>query len=215
MLIAGAVVVPVSAAAAHPEIPAPAPATLAPVTAATLEATYAANRANAAEASRMAGAHGDHARAAADRSMAAPSRDFLTFDGRGRGRAVEVFGDLATADRVAVLVPGSDTTLDTYGRFRAGALALHQRTGPRTAVIAWLGYETPRTISTIALTATRAKEAAPNCGALSANFATSTSSPRIVDSTPPRTPPRTSPCSATRTARWSAPAPPVTWTSTT
>ncbi|GDY64595.1 hypothetical protein SAV14893_039880 [Streptomyces avermitilis] len=164
MLIAGAVVVPVSAAAAHPEIPAPAPATLAPVTAATLEATYAANRANAAEASRMAGAHGDHARAAADRSMAAPSRDFLTFDGRGRGRAVEVFGDLATADRVAVLVPGSDTTLDTYGRFRAGALALHQRTGPRTAVIAWLGYETPRTISTIALTATRAKEAAPNCG---------------------------------------------------
>ncbi|WP_169788648.1 alpha/beta hydrolase [Streptomyces avermitilis] len=161
VLIAGAVVVPVSAAAAHPEIPAPAPATLAPVTAATLEATYAANRANAAEASRMAGAHGDHARAAADRSMAAPSRDFLTFDGRGRGRAVEVFGDLATADRVAVLVPGSDTTLDTYGRFRAGALALHQRTGPRTAVIAWLGYETPRTISTIALTATRAKEAAP------------------------------------------------------
>ncbi|MGW7045267.1 alpha/beta hydrolase [Streptomyces avermitilis] len=161
VLIAGAVVVPVSAAAAHPEIPAPAPAALAPVTAATLEATYAANRANAAEASRMAGAHGDHARAAADRSMAAPSRDFLTFDGRGRGRAVEVFGDLATADRIAVLVPGSDTTLDTYGRFRAGALALHKRTGPRTAVIAWLGYETPRTISTTALTATRAKEAAP------------------------------------------------------
>ncbi|MEU9467718.1 alpha/beta hydrolase [Streptomyces avermitilis] len=161
VLIVGAVVVPVSAAAAHPEIPAPAPAALAPVTAATLEATYAANRANAAEASRMAGAHGDHARAAADRSMAAPSRDFLTFDGRGRGRAVEVFGDLATADRIAVLVPGSDTTLDTYGRFRAGALALHKRTGPRTAVIAWLGYETPRTISTTALTATRAKEAAP------------------------------------------------------
>ncbi|WP_435835480.1 alpha/beta hydrolase [Streptomyces avermitilis] len=161
VLIAGAVVVPVSAAAAHPEIPAPAPAALAPVTAATLEATYAANRANAAEASRMAGTHGDHARAAADRSMAAPSRDFLTFDGRGRGRAVEVFGDLATADRIAVLVPGSDTTLDTYGRFRAGALALHRRTGPRTAVIAWLGYETPRTISTTALTATRAKEAAP------------------------------------------------------
>ena len=52
-LITGAVVLPLSAAT-HAEIPAPAPATLAPLTATTLDEAYSANRANAAEASRMA-----------------------------------------------------------------------------------------------------------------------------------------------------------------
>ena len=160
-LITGAVVVPVSAAAANPEIPAPAPARTGPVTATTLAGAYEANRANATEASRMAAAHGDRSRAAAVRAMADPSRHFLAFDARGSGRAVEVFGNLAKADHVAVLVPGSDTSLDTYDRFRAGALALHERLGPRAAVLAWLGYDTPGTISPEVLTAALAKEAAP------------------------------------------------------
>jgi hypothetical protein len=160
-LVTGAVVVPVSAAATHPEIPAPAPARIGVVSATTLDSAYAANRANAAEASRMAADHGDRSRAAAVRSMADPSRHFLSFDARGSGRAVEVFGDLAKADRVAVLVPGSDTSLDTYGRFRAGAAALHERLGARAAVVAWLGYETPGTISPEVLTTGRAKDAAP------------------------------------------------------
>lgn len=160
VMVVAAVVVPVSGAA-RPEIPAPAPAVLAPPTASNLDQVYAANRADAAEAARMARAHGDRTRAAADRAMASPSRHFLAFDGRGTGRAVEVIGDLAHADRVAVLVPGSDTTLETYGRFRAGALALHDRLGPRGAVVAWLGYETPGTVSTTVLTATRAEDAAP------------------------------------------------------
>ncbi|MEV6168129.1 alpha/beta hydrolase [Streptomyces sp. NPDC051954] len=165
-LIAGAVVFPLSAAA-QPEIPAPPPAALAPVTAATLDEAYAANRANAAEASRMAAAHGDTRRAAADDSFAAPSRQLLTFDGRGEGEAVEVFGDLATADHIAVLVPGSDTSLDTYDRFRATALALRDqlaRASPKgtgTAVVAWLGYETPGTISATVTTTGRAEQAAP------------------------------------------------------
>ncbi|GAB2328342.1 hypothetical protein STREPTOSP366_35210 [Streptomyces variabilis] len=47
----------------------------------------------------------------------------LYFDGRGAGLVTEVLGDLAHADRVAVLVPGSDTGIDTYDRFRATALA--------------------------------------------------------------------------------------------
>ncbi|MES5819523.1 alpha/beta hydrolase [Streptomyces sp. RG80] len=163
-LITGAVVLPLSAAA-HPEIPAPAPAALPPLTATTLDEAYAANRANAAEASRMAAAHGDHERAAADRAMAAPARHFLHFDGRGTGRATEVFGDLAHADHIAVLVPGSDTSLDTYGRFQRAASALHQqlaRVNSRTAVIAWLGYETPATISTTVTTTGRADQAAPH-----------------------------------------------------
>ncbi|MEU6354401.1 alpha/beta hydrolase [Streptomyces sp. NPDC047072] len=161
-----AVAVPLSAAA-RPEIPAPAPARLAPLTAATLSTAYAANRANAAEAARMAEAHGDTHRAAADRELSTPAHHFLTFDGRGPGLATEVFGDLTHADHVAVLVPGSDTTLDTYDRFRATATALQDRltrtapTGTRTAVIAWLGYRTPNTISTTVLTTDRADEAAP------------------------------------------------------
>ncbi|WP_328425359.1 alpha/beta hydrolase [Streptomyces sp. NBC_00443] len=165
-LITGAVVVPLSGAA-RPEIPAPEPAALAPVTAATLDEAYAANRANAAEASRMAAANGNRQRAAADRAMADPSRHFLTFDGRGPGLATEVFGDLAHADRIAVLVPGSDTSIDTYGRFRNAARALHERLtreapqGTRTAVVAWLGYETPGTISATVATAGRAEDAAP------------------------------------------------------
>lgn len=175
LVVAVAVVAPLSAFA-RPRIPAPAPAVLAPVTAATLDETYAANRANAMEAARMAAANGDRKRAEADRSMASASRRFLSFDGRGTGQAVEVYGDLAHADRVAVLVPGSDTTLDTYDRFRAGATALMTDTArmarttrkersAHTAVIAWLGYETPRTISTTVLTTGRAESAAPRLAA--------------------------------------------------
>jgi hypothetical protein len=169
-LITGAVVAPVSGAA-RPEIPAPAPASLPRMTAATLDEAYAANRANAAEASRMAAAHGDRERAATDRAMADPSRRFLSFDGRGAGQTTEVFGDLAHADRVAVLVPGSDTSIDTYDRFRTAAQALHERltrrapAGTGTAVIAWLGYETPGTVSTTVVTADRANEAAPRLSA--------------------------------------------------
>jgi len=157
----GAVVVPVATAAARPEIPAPAPARVDTVTATNLDRAYAANRANAAQASRMAADHGDRGRASAVRAMADPSRHYLSFDARGSGRAVEVFGELAEADRVAVLVPGSDTTLDTYERFREGAVALRQRLGARAAVVAWLGYETPGTISPEVLTMGRAEESAP------------------------------------------------------
>ncbi|WP_238431784.1 alpha/beta hydrolase [Streptomyces cavernae] len=163
-VVAAAVALPVSAAA-RPRVPAPPPAQLGTVSAATLDTAYAANRANITEAARMAEAHGDHRRASAERTMAVPTRHFLTFDGRGPGRAAEVFGDLAHATRVAVLVPGSDTTLDTYERFRAGAFALHKRlegtSTARTAVVAWLGYETPGTVSPAVLTTGRADEAAP------------------------------------------------------
>jgi hypothetical protein len=116
----------------------------------------------------MAAAHGYAHRAAVDRSLASPSRHLLAFDGRGPGRVTEVIGDLAHADRVAVLVPGSDTSLDTYGRFRADALALSREltrrapAGTHPAVVAWLGYETPDTVSTTVLTTRRAEQAAPH-----------------------------------------------------
>src|SRR5204863_4790369 len=82
---------------------------------------------------------------------------FLDFNPRGRGLAVEVFGDLARAARVAILVPGSDTSLTTFGSRGtaspaggARALAAQARRldpGAHLAVIAWLGYATPSTIS--------------------------------------------------------------------
>ncbi|MGC0330566.1 hypothetical protein RKD23_003556 [Streptomyces sp. SAI-170] len=162
-LVMAALVLPLSAAA-QPHIPAPSPARTGPVTAATLEKVYAAHRANAAQASRMAEEHGDRHRAGVERALAAPSRSLLSFDGRGEGQVVEVLGDLARADHVAVLVPGSDTSLDTYGRFRAGALALHGRLTAEartsTAVVAWLGYDTPGTVSAAVLTTGRADEGA-------------------------------------------------------
>jgi alpha-beta hydrolase superfamily lysophospholipase len=85
-------------------------------------------------------------------------RQFLAFDTRGNGRVVEVFGDLAAADRIAVLVPGVSTTADNFNtglddvRDRAPAVqarALYDATraaapGQHVAVIAWLGYDAPQ-----------------------------------------------------------------------
>ncbi|WP_369390859.1 alpha/beta hydrolase [Streptomyces sp. CG1] len=165
--LTAAIAAPLSGAA-RPQIPAPTPAPLPPLTATTLHTTYEANRANAARAARMAATHGDPHRAAADQSLAAPSRNLLTFDGRGTGQATEVLGDLAHADHIAALVPGSDTSLDTYARFHKAATALYTDLthraphGTTVAVISWLGYEPPATVSTTVTTTTRADEAAPH-----------------------------------------------------
>ncbi len=78
---------------------------------------------------------------------------FLLFDPRGTGRVAQVFGDLSSAQRIAVLVPGVDSRLVNFEtglggrRYRAPAVqaaALYRAVSPgRTAVIAWLGYRTP------------------------------------------------------------------------
>ncbi|MFD8208888.1 alpha/beta hydrolase [Streptomyces sp. NPDC059695] len=167
-LVTAAVAVPVAGAARPVDVPAPAPAPAVPLAAATpaeLAARYAAGRQAVRAAERSAEEYGAHRRAAALRAMAADGRQFLAFDGRDGGRGAEVVGDLARADRIAVLVPGADTDLDRYGRFRAGAVALHHELrsalGARAAVVAWLGYRTPATGSTASLTPGRAERAAP------------------------------------------------------
>lgn len=84
---------------------APAGAAPVPVPAATagnsdrtpLAARYAANR-------RAMLAYG-----APYADWATPDRQFLFFDPRGDGLLAEVFGDLSTADRIAVVIPGVDT----------------------------------------------------------------------------------------------------------
>ncbi|QHC24221.1 alpha/beta hydrolase [Streptomyces sp. GS7] len=168
VLVTASVAVPVSGAARPAAVPAPAPTAAAPLrdaTPAALAERYATARHDIEAAERTATAHGDHMRAAALRAMAGRARHFLSFDGRDGGRSAEVYGDLSRARRIAVLVPGSDTGFETYGRFRAGALALQRQLGREaatpTAVVAWLGYATPATVSPEAITTGRADQAAP------------------------------------------------------
>ncbi len=80
-------------------------------------------------------------------------------------RIVRVYGDLRTAEHVAVIVPGSDTTAATFDGGRAkrystpggGARAVLAEAreldpGARLAVVAWLGYDSPALLSLGAVT---------------------------------------------------------------
>ncbi|MFF2009625.1 alpha/beta hydrolase [Streptomyces sp. NPDC058195] len=168
VLVAASVAVPVSGAARPETVPAPAPSAAAPLRSAdpaALAGRYAASRADIGAAERAARGHGDHVRAASLHTMGTSARRFLTFDGRDGGRSAEVFGDLARAERIAVLVPGAGIDLDHYWRLRNGSRALLRELGGRSAVVAWLGYRTPRTVSSDALTPARAAEAAPGLDA--------------------------------------------------
>ncbi|MEU7857949.1 alpha/beta hydrolase [Nonomuraea sp. NPDC049141] len=93
----------------------------------------------------------------------------LALPSQHSGRLVKVYGDLATADRVAIVVPGADTTVATFeastkrpgGAARALlAEAAKVSHGERLAVIAWLGYDAPPTWSLGAITDTAAVEGA-------------------------------------------------------
>ncbi|WKV70281.1 alpha/beta hydrolase family protein [Streptomyces sp. PCS3-D2] len=104
------------------------------------------------EANRIAAAATGDARYA---SLAAPDRQILAFDPRGRGQVAEVFGDLEHAAHVSVIVPGNDNDAASYDARRAPhtgpaamARALRAATegaapGGSVAVVAWTGYTTP------------------------------------------------------------------------
>ncbi|KDN76619.1 hypothetical protein DF19_15375 [Streptomyces olindensis] len=105
-------------------------------------------------------------------------RHILAFDPEGSGRVAEVFGDLGTADRVSVVVPGVDTDLLTFQRTHrkysapagmAEALyAAERQASPstRTAVIAWADYTAPSGLGIDSATAMRAEEGAMRLNAL-------------------------------------------------
>lgn len=143
-----------TAAAAFPSGPPPSgpPPSLPALTGPELSARYAA------DARAVTGAGSAYA--------AFRNRQVLFLDPRGPGRAAVVTGNLATARRVAIIVPGSDTTLATFfsrGAASPGggaaALAGEARAlapGRDLAVIAWLGYAAPPTLSTAVLTSTDA-----------------------------------------------------------
>jgi Alpha/beta hydrolase len=165
-IVATSVAVPVSGSAKSSSVLAPAPAavSVAPLRSATpaaLASRYARSRAEIRAAYLVAADRGDQVRARTLRTLAGPAYQFVSFDGRDGGRTVEVLGDLARAERIAVLVPGADTSLDTYRRFRARAVALQRELGEGSAVIAWLGYRTPGSTSLELLTTGAADRAAP------------------------------------------------------
>ena len=107
-------------------------------------------------------------------SWARSGRRFLAFDPGGDGTAVEVVGDLENAGRIAVLVPGVDTTLRNFDRGLGGvarrAPAVQARAvlarlraedpGARVAVVAWLGYDPPEGLSLEAARDLRARAGA-------------------------------------------------------
>ncbi|GAA2414106.1 alpha/beta hydrolase family protein [Actinomadura vinacea] len=150
-----------------------APAAVPSLSSATLDVRYVAERRLIEGALRTAREVGDRDRARALGGFLRPGRRFLFFDPRGRGRAIEVVGDLAAARRIALIVPGADTTLSAFDR-RAGkpwstpgggARALYDqarndqatKAGGGLAVVAWLGYTAPRTFSSDVLTDERAE----------------------------------------------------------
>ncbi|TDC55513.1 hypothetical protein E1281_12030 [Actinomadura sp. KC345] len=156
-------------AAAHAEVYA-APRTTPELSAATLDARYQATRGDIARALATAERVHDGDRTRVLPSFLAEGRRFLSFDPRGDGRAVEVIGDLERADRIAVVVPGADNTLTNYDdpKFVGGdTRALYRQAranspGERIAVIAWLGYDSPSTLSPGVLSAGDADDGARN-----------------------------------------------------
>ncbi|MFJ8884178.1 alpha/beta hydrolase [Streptomyces sp. NPDC102402] len=111
-------------------------------------------------------------------SLAAPGRQIIAFDPRGRGQAAEVFGDLRTARHVSVVVPGSDIDAgtfdrrgDVYGTPAGMARSLYAETGAGSAVIAWAGYTTPVGLGLDAATGALAEAGAKRLARFTAGLA--------------------------------------------
>ncbi|MFC9846374.1 alpha/beta hydrolase [Streptomyces sp. NPDC060223] len=105
-------------------------------------------------------------------------RKILAFDPMGAGRIAEVVGDLDTAERVSVVVPGVDTNLLTFQRtakkytapvgMAQSLYSAERKASPttRTAVIAWADYTAPSGLGIDSATAMRAEEGAVRLNAL-------------------------------------------------
>jgi hypothetical protein len=145
---------------AFPSVPVDKSQPLPALTAQALAARYAADSRMIAQAAAGASRAGSQGLARSLHAMC--GEHFIDFNPAGQGLAVEVIGNLAQARRVVILVPGSDTSLATFdSRGTASpegageSLAEQARTldpGAHLAVIAWLGYATPATLSPAIMT---------------------------------------------------------------
>jgi hypothetical protein len=163
-------IVGATTAATLPPVPIDRPQPLPTLTAQALAARYTANAHRIALATSAAKKAGDTSLVRALAGLRGRAHRLIDFDPNNQGLAVEVVGDLATATRVAILVPGSDTSLATFDSRgtaspdgAAAALAAQVRQldpGARLAIIAWLGYPTPDTLSPGVLTSGDARRGA-------------------------------------------------------
>jgi hypothetical protein len=155
-------------AAAWPSATADPPQAPPALTSSALSARYAADARAIATAERAAARDDDSQLAGALATLR--TQQVLFFDPSGQGVAAMVIGNLATATRVAILVPGSDTTLATFfsrgssspgGGAEALAAQAH-RLDPRErlAIIAWLGYPAPAMLSPGVMTSGDASQGA-------------------------------------------------------
>ena len=157
---AAATTVIATTAAAFPPVPVDRSQPFPALTAQALAARYA-------EDSRMIAQDADSAWRSGNQGLAREldamrGEHFIDFNPTGQGLAVEVIGNLATAKRVVILVPGSDTSLTTFdtrgtASLQGGALALAAQAhrldpGNHLAIIAWLGYNTPGLLSPAVMT---------------------------------------------------------------
>jgi hypothetical protein len=147
-------------AAAWPDATAPVPQAPPALTSSALSARYAADAQAIGRAEREADSDGNSQLASA--LVTLRTQHVLFFNSSGQGVAAMVIGNLATATRVAILVPGSDTTLATFfsrgssspggGAFALAAEARRLDPGERLAIIAWLGYPAPALLSPAVMT---------------------------------------------------------------
>jgi hypothetical protein len=159
-IVAAAAAVAATTAAVYPSAPADRLQPMPALTARGLAARYTADAHQIVRAARAASRAGNTGLASSLRAMR--GGQFLDFNAAGQGLAVEVFGNLATATRVAIIVPGSDTSLATFdsrgtaspeGAARALTAQAHTLDPHgRLAVVAWLGYQTPSTLSPAVMT---------------------------------------------------------------
>jgi Alpha/beta hydrolase len=147
-------------AAAWPAATAPLPPAPPALTSTALSARYAADAQAIGTAERAADRDGAGQLAGALAELR--TQHVLFFNPAGQGVAAMVIGNLATAKRVAILVPGSDTTLATFfsrgssspggGAFALEAEARQLDPGEQLAIIAWLGYPAPAMLSPSVMT---------------------------------------------------------------
>jgi Alpha/beta hydrolase len=126
---------------------------------------------------RLRYAVNERARRAVDPRGPRPTGRLLGYDPRGDGRVILALGDLGSARRVAVIVPGSGWSLRNLlgGAVRTGAdpiaaaRALHGRLhelapAARVAVVVWLGYDAPENVDRQAFRSERAAAGARSLG---------------------------------------------------
>lgn len=77
-------------------------------------------------------------------AIGVPGRRLLLFDPRGDGRAEVAVGDVEHARALGLIVPGMSNELDELPGIALDAATVQGAAGAGTAVVAWLGYDTPR-----------------------------------------------------------------------